>query len=316
MIGGAGQRSLLFASSASRRRGGQPPIQPLSVAGSSKEVVAVEVSGGEVGMGAVLLSASNCLLVLYMAPRRLASRRHLGDGSPTCRWTRVGRRCTTSSPTFYLETTDRPARGALRRAARRAGSPLRDASLTLLGAFPAGAGHAEWLSSAFNFAFPLGGLLASVPVASLLERAGEAEYFGIATLLANTFSLCSLSSSRQPQLAAALLFGPVRCLTWACYFQFLSTESRYPPGLSARAMGYNNVVIAIVGAAGPYTLAYLVNERALLGGASMGMGKGRGDSRYLQAKLFLQLCNTLIAIFPCLLWRERRRKQAGAAHSG
>ena len=148
------------------------------------------------------------------------------------------------------------------------------------------------------------------------ERAGDAEYFGIATLLANTFSLCSLSSSRQPQLAAALLFGPVRCLTWACYFQFLSTESRYPPGLSARAMGYNNVVIAIVGAAGPYTLAYLVNERALLGGASMGMGKGRGDSRYLQAKLFLQLCNTLIAIFPCLLWRERRRKQAGAAHSG
>ena len=92
-----------------------------------------------------------------------------------------------------------------------------------------------------------------MPVASLLERAGEAEYFGIATLLANTFSLCSLSSSRQPQLAAALLFGPVRCLTWACYFQFLSTESRYPPGLSARAMGYNNVVIAIVGAAGPYT---------------------------------------------------------------
>lgn len=70
-----------------------------------------------------------------------------------------------------------------------------------------------------------------MPVASLLERAGEAEYFGIATLLANTFSLCSLSSSRQPQL-------------------------------------------------------------------------------------FLQLCNTLIAIFPCLLWRERRRKQAGAAHSG
>ena len=177
-------------------------------------------------------------------------------------------------------------------------------------------GHAQWLSSAFNFAFPLGGLLASVPVASLLECAGEAEYFGIATLLANTFSLCSLSSSRQPQLAAALLFGPVRCLTWACYFHFLSTESRYPPGLSARAMGYNNVVIAIVGAAGPYTLAYLVNERALLGGASMGMGKGRGDSRYLQAKLFLQLCNTLIAIFPCLLWRERRRKQAGAAHSG
>uniref|UniRef100_A0A7S3RR26 Major facilitator superfamily (MFS) profile domain-containing protein n=2 Tax=Emiliania huxleyi TaxID=2903 RepID=A0A7S3RR26_EMIHU len=229
--------------------------------------LAVEVSGGEVGMGAVLLSASNCLLVLYMAVYHLVSN-------------------------FYLETQI-------------------DQLEELFGA-----GHAEWLSSAFNFAFPLGGLLASVPVASLLERAGEAEYFGIATLLANTFSLCSLSSSRQPQLAAALLFGPVRCLTWACYFQFLSTESRYPPGLSARAMGYNNVVIAIVGAAGPYTLAYLVNERALLGGASMGMGKGRGDSRYLQAKLFLQLCNTLIAIFPCLLWRERRRKQAGAAHSG
>jgi len=229
--------------------------------------LAVEVSGGEVGMGAVLLSASNCLLVLYMAVYHLVSN-------------------------FYIETQI-------------------DQLEELFGV-----GHAQWLSSAFNFAFPLGGLLASVPVASLLECAGEAEYFGIATLLANTFSLCSLSSSRQPQLAAALLFGPVRCLTWACYFHFLSTESRYPPGLSARAMGYNNVVIAIVGAAGPYTLAYLVNERALLGGASIGMGKGRGDSRYLQAKLFLQLCNTLLAIFPCLLWRERRRQQAGAAHSG
>ena len=63
-------------------------------------------------MGAVLLSASNCLLVLYMAPRRLASRRHLGDGSPTCLWTRVGRRCTTWSPTFTLRRRSTSSRSS------------------------------------------------------------------------------------------------------------------------------------------------------------------------------------------------------------
>ena len=58
------------------------------------------------------------------------------------------------------------------------------------------------------------------------------------------------------QLAGALVFGPARCLQWACYFQFLGDEVRYPPAVTGRVLGYNNLAIAIVGDVMPYGLAY------------------------------------------------------------
>ena len=79
---------------------------------------------------------------------------------------------------------------------------------------------------------------------------------------------------------AALLFGPARCLCWAAYFHFLATESRYAADLTARAMGYNNVAIAVAGAAGPYILTHLV--------ASLTATEG---DRYHDVKVMLQLIN-------------------------
>ena len=58
--------------------------------------------------------------------------------------------------------------------------------------------------------------------------------------LGSCFALLSLMPSYGAQLAAALIFGPIRCLQWACYFQLLADERRYPPHLTGRALGYNN----------------------------------------------------------------------------
>jgi len=172
-------------------------------------------------------------------------------------------------------------------------------------------------STAFNFAFPVGGFCASLPVSWLLQRTEEdAEhiYFGISFALSNLFSVLTLFETKSCQIAAALLFGPVRCLTWASYFQFLATERRYLPELSARAMGYNNVIIAVAGALGPYMLAHLVSMGA--GGEEAGRSLAEvvitadddaGSARYLLVKGCLQGFNLLSGIFPWVLWRDHRR---------
>ena len=155
------------------------------------------------------------------------------------------------------------------------------------------------LSTTFNVAFPVGGFIASVPVAALLQSAEKHEhvYFSVALVFSNIFSFLSLLPSEAAQVGAALLFGPVRCLTWACYFQFLATETRYPPTISARAMGYNNVIIAVAGAVGPYLLAHAVS----LSGATEG-----GVERYFVVKAWLQFVNLSIFAFPISLWQQRR----------
>lgn len=114
--------------------------------------------------------------------------------------------------------------------------------------------------------------------------------------------------------------------------QYLATERRYPPEISARAMGYNNVVIALAGAVGPYLLAQMVSLGVkLLTRASKLLlrlmliwcivcPQGSEDelnpdveaetdtSRYLTAKSCLQCINLLSGVFPWLLWRDSRAK--------
>ena len=40
-------------------------------------------------------------------------------------------------------------------------------------------------------------------------------------------------------------------------------RNRYPPELTARAMGYNNVIVAVAGAVGPYVLTCVVTVFAV-----------------------------------------------------
>ena len=156
--------------------------------------------------------------------------------------------------------------------------------------------------------YPLPGLLAALPSSLLLRRAGTRPpvYWGVTAGLASSFALLSLLPSYGAQLCAALIFGPIRCLQWACYFQvsvlrpshpldlpltesvspaalspsttlqLLADERRYPPHLTGRALGYNNSLIALLGDLLPYLLTFLA--------ASDGWG-GDLNGRYLRIKV-------------------------------
>ena len=136
-----------------------------------------------------------------------------------------------------------------------------------------------------------------------MARHGDAPhvYWSLAALLSAAFALLSLVPAPAAQLAAALFFGPARCLQWACYFQFLADARRYPPELTGRALGYNNVAIGLVADALPSFLTYLVS--------SPGWG-GSKEGRYTAIKLGCLLLLALSAAFPLLLFRERHRHRA------
>ena len=56
--------------------------------------------------------------------------------------------------------------------------------------------------------------------------------------------------------AGALVFGPARCLQWACYFQFLGDEVRYPPAVTGRAVAFFNVAGTISAGRWRYSRRY------------------------------------------------------------
>ena len=78
--------------------------------------------------------------------------------------------------------------------------------------------------------YPLPGLLAALPSSLLLRRAGTRPhaYWGVTAALASSFALLSLLPSYGAQLCAALIFGPIRCLQWACYFQVSVLRPSHP----------------------------------------------------------------------------------------
>jgi len=121
-------------------------------------------------------------------------------------------------------------------------------------------------------------------------------YWGITSVLAACFATLSLVPHPTAQLGAALLFGPARCLQWACYFQFLADEKRYPPHLTGRALGYNNVAIGLIADAMPSLLTFLV--------ASHGWGADK-EGRYMALKLICLGLLWFSATFPLFLFRDR-----------
>mmetsp|Transcript_27605 Transcript_27605/g.66891 ORF Transcript_27605/g.66891 Transcript_27605/m.66891 type:complete len:543 (+) Transcript_27605:3-1631(+) len=157
---------------------------------------------------------------------------------------------------------------------------------------------AEWLSTTFNLAFPVGGFMMALPSSLIMKSYGDKPYiyWSIVSCFAAGFAFLSMIPTEGTQLAAALLFGPTRCLQWACYFQFLADEKRYPPHLTGRAIGYNNVAIGLVGDVLPSLLTYLV--------ATHGWG-GTKEGRYTSLKLITFVLLMLSSSFPALLFREQ-----------
>jgi len=72
---------------------------------------------------------------------------------------------------------------------------------------------ANWISTTFNLAFPIGGFCASLPVSILLQRVGDRACvcWALTCALTSTFALLSLVPLESTQLTAAIVFGPIRC---------------------------------------------------------------------------------------------------------
>jgi MFS family permease len=120
------------------------------------------------------------------------------------------------------------------------------------------------ISTAFNFAFPLGGMLSSIPTMLLLQhwRHCENRYMSLALLLACAFSLSTMLPEEWSQYFGVIVFGPTRTLQWAAYFCFLEQPDRYPPRVLGRMIGYGNLIIALIGDGPPFLLTSYVQYAA------------------------------------------------------
>ena len=171
-----------------------------------------------------------------------------------------------------------------------------------------GADDAGSLSSLFNVAFPVGGFCTAFPAAALLRKATAAQYWAVVLVLALAFAVLAAIPTWGTQLAGALVFGPARCLQWACYFQFLGDEVRYPPAVTGRVLGYNNLAIAIVGDVMPYGLAYATSLEGW-GGDTLG--------RYVAIRAALAVALGFTTSLPIgLAWGGKRVRVTPPAPGG
>jgi len=145
---------------------------------------------------------------------------------------------------------------------------------------------ATQLATAFNVAFPLGGLITSILAALLLQYFDEREdiYITISLVLILIYCLFSLFPYVTAQYVAMLLFGPSRTLQWATYFHLLSQPSRYSQKFNGRLIGYGNLIIALVGNVPPYTLNKVVSNNDNIFGFV-----ATSSTRYLAVHLVLFL---------------------------
>jgi len=117
------------------------------------------------------------------------------------------------------------------------------------------------LSTFLEFGFPILGFLASIAaVTHVFERNHDRELLCWAwpAGLGIAFCLVQMIPYVAAQYVAAMLFGPMRTLQWACYFHALAVAPRYPQHLAGRVLGYNNVVIALLSDTLPYALSAVV----------------------------------------------------------
>jgi len=159
----------------------------------------------------------------------------------------------------------------------------------------------------FHVAFPVSGFIATFPVTAILERTDSRPhvYWGAIAASILLLHLLWLVPSASAQLAVSLLFGPVRCFCWAAYFHFLASDVFYPQGYLARTLGYNNLVIGVIGAVGPYLLSQRVAA------ASSSALEGETDA-YLSLRLHLLVGTALLPLLPLHLFLRGRRKDQEA----
>ena len=111
------------------------------------------------------------------------------------------------------------------------------------------AASAGALSQFLEFGFPLLGFVASIlAVKHVFERSNGREIMCWVwpAGLGCAFCMVQMMPLLVCQYIAAVLFGPMRTMQWACYFNALAVAPRYPQRLAGRVLGYNNIAIALV----------------------------------------------------------------------
>ena len=77
-------------------------------------------------------------------------------------------------------------------------------------------------------------------------------------VLINAFLVMTLIPTTGAQYGAAVLFGPMRTLQWASFYRIVGANvDLYEPAAVGRTLGYNGLVIALVGdGLSPLLMAY------------------------------------------------------------
>ena len=161
---------------------------------------------------------------------------------------------------------------------------------------------ADALAELFSLLFPLVAFASALPITLIVERTQlpEREYmvWSLLSLLAHVLLAVMLVPGLWAQRLAAGLFGTVRTLQWAVFFDFIAGD-RFPESQRGRVLGYDVMALALVSDTLPYGLTRLVDS-------------DWGDSqlaRYQAVKLGLQLLFLPMSIIlPAWLRANARRK--------
>ena len=106
---------------------------------------------------------------------------------------------------------------------------------------------AEAISDAFDTLFPILGFCASIGVSPLLTTHAWIP-FAVLAVVSNLWLLMTIIQAAWAQWVSIIIFGPMRTLQWAAFYRIVgATPELYDPGSVGRALGYNGLIIAILG---------------------------------------------------------------------
>ena len=98
-------------------------------------------------------------------------------------------------------------------------------------------GTARLLETLLEFGFPLLGFVTALWAApNVFERYSDRELmcWAFPSVLGILFCAVQMINNVPGQMVATLLFGPMRTLQWACYFNCLAVAPRYPQAVAGR----------------------------------------------------------------------------------
>lgn len=161
-----------------------------------------------------------------------------------------------------------------------------------------GATTSSILSNQLNFAFPIIGFVGSFLAVPFFASVSSETPFVVILILNTAFVACEMVDNLKAQYVAAFMFGLVRMFNWATFYHYISSNPMlYKPHLVGRCLGYNGMMIAIIGdALSPLLMSYTAN----------GTNPPSKAARYQILKIFLLFSQLPINIL--LPWWVRRQR--------